>query len=151
MLKPQNGKEYERHEESFYEYDENNLLVYEKKLRGGYIHEYFTTYNAENHSEQCQKVVHYKDKLIYDLTDTVFYNEFGEVIHSIYYSPHYNSTGLLETHVTETFYEYDMDSKTLHVREIIDGEDESNLYYEWTNFDNGNLNTETCYEEVKDK
>jgi hypothetical protein len=44
-----------------------------------------------------------------------------------------------------------MDSKTLHVREIIDGEDESNLYYEWTNFDNGNLNTETCYEEVKDK
>lgn len=151
LLKPQNGKEYERHEESFYEYDENNLLVYEKKLRGGYIYEYFTTYNAENHSEQCQKVAHYKDKLIYDLTDTDFYNEFGEVIHSIHYSPHYNSTGLLETHVTETFYEYDMDSKTLHVREIIDGEDERNLYYEWTNFDNGNLNTETCYEEVEDK
>lgn len=133
----------------FYEYDEQGREVYVKETDGKkQLYEYFYKYDDEKNTREYRRTKKYDGEVVYDFTD---YNEYDSEIRLVHSINHFRiittQSELLNSEVKEIFYEYNDKDCIVHEK-IIVGDQETNIYYEYSYWDNGNLNTVTSYEEV---
>lgn len=146
-----------------YQYDEKNRETYfmQDYRPNKRLYENFSTYDDINHTRKVRRVCKNGRKKLFDVTNSFFYDEKGNLIHSIVYNQivlreeddeYYKSLNEITGNAvkdiyTETFYEYDSDDHLLYKKEIVN-EKTTVYYYEYTFYDNGNINTQVIYQEV---
>lgn len=149
--------------EYFYAYDSKNRLVYYLCLTfSGYagdgFMEHIYEFDDENHTEKMHANV--AGDIIYSGYTSRYVKESDEkglLLHSLYEEDYIDSDDYLvilsknppkKKKDTEWFFKYDLAHNLMYATEI-DGEKESHYFYEYTLWDNGNVNTELIYEEVE--
>lgn len=147
--------------EYFYAYDSQNRLVYDLWLSfddddGAYM-EHVYKFDDENFTEKMHANI--SDAGIFTGYTSSYVkecNEQGLLVHSLYEQDYIDSDDFLEINsenpprkkkITEWFFKYYFDKNLMYATES-DGEKENHYFYEYTLWDNGNVNTELVYEEA---
>ena len=149
--------------EYFYAYDSKNRLVYSLTLSfsdyaGDGFMEHIYEFDDEKHTEKMRTNV--AGDIIYSGYTSRYVvecDEQGLLVHSLYEHDYIDSDDALEIlsknpprkkKITEWFFKYNPDQNLMFATEI-DGGKETRYFYEYTLWDNGNVNTELIYEEVE--
>ncbi|MBR6080460.1 MAG: hypothetical protein IKP60_09925 [Treponema sp.] len=146
-------------DESFYRYDSKNRLVYDLLITfddNNVILERITEFDDDNFTETMHTNRLGDGNVSYTSAEFYKYNQEGLMVYSRNetesFSPSEFLLGLRESEsrnrTVEYFYKYDDYGNLMQTTKLIDGV-ETNFFYEYSFWDNGNVNTGIVYEEVK--
>lgn len=148
--------------EYFYAYDSKNRLVYYLWLpfndgSGEYLERIYK-FDDEKLTEKMH--TNLSEEGIFSSYTSSYVKESDErglLVHSLYEQDYIDSDDFLDIasqnpprkkKITEWFFKYNFDENLMYATEI-KGEKKTNYFYEYTLWDNGNVNTEMVYEEFE--